>query len=94
MRKYRVDILSWFSREYEDFDKAIEEYEKTKDFEMAEGVNEDTYVELVCSEDNFDDYEVIKRAVAVVDEEKTAKEHPRDIGYDWEYWAKWKEYSL
>ncbi|MGG0667807.1 hypothetical protein ABE073_04675 [Lederbergia citrisecunda] len=93
MKKYRVDTMSWFSREYDDYNEAVKEYERTKDYEMSDGVNSDTYVELVCSVDGFDDYETIKRAVAVVDEERTASEHPRDVGYDWDYWAKWEELS-
>lgn len=91
MKKYRVDTPSWASQEFEDLEKALAKYEMTKDFQMGEGVDEDSYVELVCSEDDFEDYKVLKRAMVVVDEERMKNGLPRDAGYDFDYWAKWEE---
>lgn len=89
--KYRVDTHSWSSQEFEDLQKALVEYETTKDFQMGEGVDEDSYVELVSSQDDFENYKVLKRAMAVIDEERMSKGLPREEGYDFDYWAKWEE---
>ncbi|MGF7534967.1 hypothetical protein AAGG74_14955 [Bacillus mexicanus] len=58
---------------------------------MGEGVDMDSYVELVSSDNDFDDYEIFKRATIVLDEEKIAQSSPGDKGYDFDFWAKWKE---
>ena len=94
MKKYRVDTDSWGSREFEVPEQAESCYEYTKDRKMSEGVNEDSFVELVYSEDDFEDYVVLKRAVIVVDEEKMAISTPREKGFDFDYWAKWEEVDL
>ena len=47
MKKYRVDTPTWSSQEFDDLNKALEKYETTKDIQMSEGVDEDSYVELV-----------------------------------------------
>ncbi|GED35008.1 hypothetical protein P9G84_31885 [Brevibacillus centrosporus] len=94
MKKYRVDSHSWSSREYESIGQAEGQYELTKDRLMGEGVDEDGYVELVSSKDDFEDYTVLKRALVVVDEEKMKKSTPREDGYDFDYWAKWQEVDL
>ncbi|MGM0971664.1 MAG: hypothetical protein ACQEW2_02270 [Bacillota bacterium] len=91
MKKYRVDTPSWSSREFDNLEEALGKYELTKDMEMGEGVDQDSYVELVCSENDFEDYKVLKRAMVIVDEERMAKGLPRDEGYDFDYWAKWEE---
>jgi len=93
MKLYRVDTDRWSSKEFSDLKEAENKYEYTKDQEMGEGVDEDSYVQLVCSEDNFEDYEVIKIARVEVDEERMKISTPKDEGYDWDYWAKWKEYT-
>jgi hypothetical protein len=94
MKKYRVDTPSWSGQETDDLEHALAMYELTKDREMGEGVTDDSYVELVCSEDDFEDYEVLKRADAVVDEEKMSISTPREEGFDWDYWAKWRESAI
>lgn len=91
MKKYRVDTPTWSSQEFDDLNKALAKYETTKDIQMSEGVDEDSYVELVCSKHNFEDYKVLKRAMPVVDEDRMSKGLPRDEGYDFDYWAKWEE---
>lgn len=88
---YRVDTDSWTSEEYERLDVAQAKFETTMDRKMGDGINEDSYVELVCSNDGFEDYSVIKRVVPIVDEKKMAIGTPREEGLDWDYWAKWKQ---
>lgn len=94
MKKYRVDTSNWSSKEYTDIEKALGKYELTKDLLMGEGVDMDGYVELVSSDNDFDDYEIVKQATIVVDEEKMAQSSPREKGYDFDIWAKWKETIL
>lgn len=91
MRKYRVDMESWSTKEFNTFEEAEISYEWYKDYKMGDGVSDDSYVELVYSDDDFEDYQVLKRANVVVDEEKMKQGTPKDKGYDWEYWAKWSE---
>ncbi|HHB2941830.1 TPA: hypothetical protein ACORAS_004717 [Bacillus cereus] len=91
MKKYRVQTENWMSEEFVDLKDAADEYEDTKDEVMGEGVTEDSYVELVSSEDDFEDCEIVKRAVVVVDEEAMAISTPREVGRDWDYWAKWQD---
>lgn len=93
MKKYRVDTDTWSSKEFTNLQEAENEYEYTKDQEMGEGVNEDSYVQLVCSEDDFEDYKIIKIARAVVDEERMKISTPKQEGLEWDYWAKWMEYK-
>ncbi len=94
MQKYRVDTHSWSSGEFDTIGQAEGIYELTKDRLMGEGVDEDGYVELVCSDNDFEDYTVLKRAVVVVDEDRMAISTPKDEGLEWDYWAKWKEVDL
>lgn len=92
MSLWRVQTDTWTSNEYESLDLAMLQFEKTKDREIGEGVTEDSYVELVVSHDNFDDYHVIKRVNAIIDEERMEKEgSPDEQGYDFQWWAKWQE---
>ncbi|MED2737187.1 hypothetical protein [Bacillus toyonensis] len=91
MEKYRVQTDNWMSKEFVDLKDATAEYEEVKDRIMGEGVTEDSYVELVRSKDDFEDYEVVKRAIVVVDLEKMAVSTPREEGFDWDYWAKWQD---
>lgn len=91
MRKYRVDMESWATKEFETLEEAEISYEWYKDYKMGDGVHEDSYVELVYSDDDFEDSVTIKRASVVVDEERMKISTPKDEGYEWEYWAKWHE---
>ena len=91
MKKYRVDTLSWSSREFDNLDEAEKEYENTKDYEMGEGVTEESYVELIYSKDDFEDHDVLKRSEVRIDEERMKISTPREEGFDWDYWAKWDE---
>ncbi|MCU5519838.1 hypothetical protein OCA41_05880 [Bacillus cereus] len=91
MKKYRVQTENWQSEDIEDLNNAVDEYEDTKDRVMGGGVTEDSYVELVSSEDDFEDYEIVKRADVVVDEEKMAISTPKEEGFGWDYWAKWQD---
>ncbi|RQW19865.1 hypothetical protein EH196_06885 [Bacillus sp. C1-1] len=91
MKQYRVDTISWSGKEFDSYEEALGSYELTKDREMGEGIDQDSYVELVCSSDGFESHEVLIRAVPIVDEEKMKINTPREQGYEWDYWAKWKE---
>ncbi|MGG3046243.1 hypothetical protein ABEO76_24455 [Bacillus anthracis] len=91
MERYRVQTEHWMSKEFVELKEATDEYERTKDWAMGEGVTEDSYVELVSSNDDFEDYEIVKTAHVVVDEEKMAISTPREEGFDWDYWAKWQD---
>ena len=91
MRKYRVDSNTWSSQEFDDLSKAEIAYEFYKDQKIGDGVDEESYVELVYSDDDFDDSVTIKRADIVVDEEKMKISTPQQEGYEWDYWAKWEE---
>lgn len=91
MKKYRVDTPTWASKEFDNLEQALGKYELTKDIEMGEGVDQDSYVELICSEDDFEDYKVLKRAIVEVDEERMKISAPKDEGYEWDCWAKWQE---
>ncbi|MES5943406.1 MULTISPECIES: hypothetical protein [unclassified Bacillus cereus group] len=70
MEKYRVQTEYWISKEFVELKDATDEYERTKDWAMGEGVTEDFYVELVSSNNDFEDYEIVKKAHVVVGEEK------------------------
>lgn len=91
MRKYRVDMESWSTEEFKTLEEAEISYEWYKDQKMGDGVTEDSYVELVYSDDDFEDYQVLKRADVIIDEERMKKSIPRDEGYDFDWWAKWYE---
>lgn len=91
MTKYRVHTDRTESEEFHEFEKADELYESWKDDKMSEGVTEDSYVEIVASDDDFEDHRIIKRAVAVVDNDRNELGTPREEGMDWDYWAKWEE---
>jgi hypothetical protein len=91
MEKFRVDTDTWSSAEYASREKAEVVYEYYKDQKMSNGVSEESYVELVFSTDDFEDYSVIKRANVVVDEEKMKISTPKDSGQEWDYWVKWDE---
>lgn len=59
---------------------------------MLEGVQAyQSYVEIVESENDFEDYKVIKKVLAVVDDDRAELGTPREEGVDFDYWAKWEE---
>jgi len=67
-------------------------YERWKDDYMSDGVIADeSYVEIAESEDDFEDYKVIKKVIAVIDHDRNELRTPREEGFDWDYWAKWEE---
>lgn len=95
MKKYRVHTESGVvSRELETLEEAKKEFENWKDYLMSESVTADeSFVEIVVSEDGFEDYTVIKKVIAVIDNDRTELGTPKEEGFDWEYWAKWQEVS-
>lgn len=91
MRKYKVFSERNTSKEFTELDKALKEYEDLKDWEITNDCDSDTYVELIASDDDFEDSETIRKSVIVEDEERMAKSTPREEGFDFDYWAKWQE---
>ncbi|MBX4152448.1 hypothetical protein [Paenibacillus lautus] len=92
MKKYRVHTENDMSHEYESLDQAEQTFERWKEHSMSDGViAHESYVEIVESDDDFEDYKVIKKVVAVIDDERTELGTPREEGMDWDYWAKWQE---
>jgi len=85
--KYRVDTESDF-REFADYEKAVCFYEKQKNKMLCEEVTEESYIELHYSDDKFEDYQLMKHARIVIDEERG---NPRDDGHDFDFYAKWVE---
>ena len=80
------------SNEVESFEEAEKIYDRWKDELMCEGVQADeSFVEIVESEDDFEDYKVVKKVLAVIDHDRTELRTPREEGFDWDYWAKWQE---
>jgi len=91
MVKYRVHTDMDCSKEFDSLEAAEKVYERWKDDLMTEGVQaNETFVEIAKSNDGFEDYEVIKKVIAVVDHDRTELCSPREEGFDWDYWAKWK----
>ena len=78
---------------FDTLEKAERYYDDHKRNRMAEGVNfEDTFVSIVESEDEFETEKVIKKVIAVYDEELTKEiGTPEENGYEWVSWAKWSE---
>lgn len=91
MRKYRVHTPSWTTEEFTDIKQAHIKYEMTKDREMGDGVHENSFVELVYSDDDFEEYHAMVIARAVVDEERMKESTPQEDGQDYDYYAKWQE---
>jgi hypothetical protein len=92
MKKYRVHTDMDTSMEYELLEEATKTYERWKDDLMAEGVTEgESYVEIVESEDDFDDYKVIRKVIAAIDHDRHELGSPKEEGFEWDYWAKWQE---
>lgn len=85
---YRVDTNTWSSGEYSDKERAEEIFEQYKDIKMGDGVDYDSYVELV----SLDEESVLKR-VEIEEDIQKFKElgTPEENGMDFQFWAKWKE---
>lgn len=90
-RKYQVHTDNWEYGTHDDLQLALIKYETVKDWKMSEGVTEDSYVELVYSDDDFEDHVVLKRAMVVRDDERMELGTPQEEGMDFDYWAKWEE---
>lgn len=95
MKQYRVQTDKDYSAKLETLDQAERVYERWKDDYMCDCVVAgESLVEIVESEDDFEDYKVIKKVVAVIDNERTELRTPREEGFDWDYWAKWIEMEV
>lgn len=91
MKKYRVTMECDFE-EFEDFQEASNYFEFWKDELMNDGVvAEETIIEFIESEDDFKNEKIIKKLVAVIDDDRHELGKPRDEGFDWDYWAKWQD---
>jgi hypothetical protein len=92
MIKYRVDTEFWSSVEFTSLQEAEAKFTIEKDNLMSEGVVEnESYVQIVKSEDDFEDYTVIKKIIAVRDNDRQELGTPQEEGFEWDYWAKWLE---
>ena len=92
---YRVDTDTWSSNEFTSRDKAEIAYELYKNNKLASGVDFDSYVELIFSDDDFDNYIVLKRAEIVEDEQQYKDVGtPEENGMEFQFWAKWKEVTM
>ena len=70
---------------------ALKEYEDLKEWEISNEVDENSFVELIVSEDDFENHETLKKATINVDEKRMTVSMPRSEGFDFDYWAKWKD---
>ena len=94
MKKYGVcDDWNGLIEEYDSLEEAEKLYNSVKDSRMSEGVDiNDTFVSIVESDDDFENEKEIKKSIVEVDEELTKEiGTPNENGYEWTYWAKWKE---
>lgn len=92
MEKYRVHTDKDCSPELQTLDQAERVYERWKDDYMSGSVvANESFVEIVVSEDDFEDYRIVKKVLAVIDNDRTELRAPREEGFDWDYWAKWQE---
>jgi H2-forming N5,N10-methylenetetrahydromethanopterin dehydrogenase-like enzyme len=68
-------------------------YESVKESKISEGVDiNESFVSIVESEDDFETETEIKKVVVVRDDELTKEiGTPQENGYEYNYWAKWKE---
>ncbi len=67
---------------FDNFEEALKEYEDLKEHIMSEGHEPNAQVHLL---------ETIKVATSVRDDEKMKESTPRKEGFEFDYWAKWKE---
>lgn len=92
MDRYRVHTDRDCSHEFISYEEAEKVYESWKDGLISDSVvANETFVEIVKSSDEFEDHEVIKKVIAVVDNDRSELRTPREEGFDWDYWAKWQE---
>lgn len=92
MTRYRVCTDMTCTNEIDNLVVAEKMFERWKDDLMADGVVAgESYIEIQKSDDDFEDYEVIKKVLAVIDNDRHELGTPREEGFDWDYWAKWKE---
>lgn len=92
MKKYRVQTDRDNTPKLLTLEQAERVYERWKDDYLSDGVVADeSYVEIVESEDDFEDYTIVKKVVAVIDHDRTELRSPREEGFDWDYWAKWEK---
>jgi hypothetical protein len=78
--------------EFEDLKEAEKYYEFWKDELMADGVVAgETFVEITESDDDFETENIIRKVVAVVDNDRHELGTPREEGFEWDYWAKWQD---
>lgn len=68
-------------------------FESIKESKMDRGVQiGESFVSIVETEDDFETETIIKKVVAVQDEELTKEiGTPEQNGYEWLFWAKWQE---
>lgn len=92
MKKYRIQTEMDFY-EADSYKQAWKIFHRWKDDMMAEGVVADeTFIAIIESEDDFETETVIRKLIAVVDNERMELGTPEQEGIpDWEYWAKWQE---
>ncbi|ADO59936.2 hypothetical protein PPSC2_28500 (plasmid) [Paenibacillus polymyxa SC2] len=92
LKKYRVQTDKNSSAPLLTLEQAEGVFERWKDDYMSDTVIADeSYVEIIESDDDFEDYLVIKKVIAVIDNDRTELQTPREEGFDWDYWAKWQE---
>lgn len=87
MAKYIVSADGFDDEYYETDKEANEAYETMKIDLMAEGHEPGAQVTL---------YELkpLKIATSVIDEDRMKINSPKDEGYEWDHWAKWKEHTI
>lgn len=92
MKKYRVNSENdfWIT---DSLTEAERVFERWKDDYMSEGVVADeSFVSIESSEDDFEEtIVIIKKVIAVVDEDRHELGTPEEEGFEWDYWAKWQE---
>ncbi|HEY2495106.1 MAG TPA: hypothetical protein VGI33_19625 [Paenibacillus sp.] len=81
MKKYRVQTDKDSSAPLLTLDQAERVFERWKDDYSSDGVQADeSFVEIVESDDDFEDYKVIKKVIAVIDHDRTELRTPREEG--------------
>lgn len=91
MERFRVHTERDCSDEFESLKDADEVYEEWKNSSLEQGVQaNESFVELVRSVNGFEDHDVVKKVIAVIDHERMEKGSPREEGFQWDYWAKWQ----
>jgi hypothetical protein len=95
MKKYRVQTDKDSSAPLLTIEQAENVFERWKDDYIGDlVVADESYVEIVESDDDFENNKVIRKVIAVIDNDRTELRTPREEGMDWDYWAKWEEISV